>query len=126
MEGDFDGTNGRTPPILHALRRHADEATAWIEATTDPAALDAIVDTELAVVRRATARLRALYDADDEGPDEWLNIHQLAALIGRSISWIRHQPPDAIPGRRQAHSGAHILWSKRAVLRWLEGLTVRA
>lgn len=52
-------------------------------------------------------------------PVEWLSAKEVAALLHRHESTIRHLPPDAIPGRRQLKKGGKVAWNKQIVLNWL-------
>lgn len=54
---------------------------------------------------------------------EWLDAKQVAALLHRCESTIRHLPPDAIPGRQQHAKGYKVRWNKQRVLDWLDRLT---
>src|SRR5262245_65513320 len=65
--------------------------------------------------------LLAQYTRDAVIHDELLGIEQVAALTGRSRSWIEHHP-HALPGRLQARRGHKLYWSKRAVLAWVAAL----
>jgi hypothetical protein len=124
MQGDASGGeagNGRKAGAL--LRR----AILGLEHWTDPDAVLAVIGAATNLQTRAISRLRELrvMPAGPEPPDEYIGIHELARLINRSISWIRHQPPDAIPGRRQHCEGGRVEWSRRAVQRWIEACTLQ-
>jgi len=79
------------------------------------------------ITHRAACRFHTLSSQPQspEPPDDYIGIHELARLIHRSVSWIRHQPPDAIPGRRQHCEGGRVEWSRRAVRRWIEACTLQ-
>jgi len=122
MQGDAgDGGNGRKPGAL--LRR----ATHGIEDWTDRTAVIGVIDEAADLQQRATRRLRILdrQVQAPESPDEYIGIKEVADLIKRSVSWIRHQPPEAIPGRRQLCEGGRVDWSRRAVLRFREASTLQ-
>jgi len=59
-----------------------------------------------------------------EPPDDYIDIHELARMIHRSLSWIRHQPPDAIPGRRQHCEGGRVEWNRHRVQDWIDSYTL--
>jgi hypothetical protein len=102
-----------------ALTRRAEQATEdWITALDPPALLEFIVQ-ESAILAQATKRLEALgpTPTTDHEPDDWLDVHQVAALIHRSVSWIRHHR--GLPGRRQERPGGRVVWSRRALEAWL-------
>lgn len=123
MQGDAgDGGNGRKPGAL--LRR---AATFGLEDWSDPDAVLGVLVGTTDMQTRAIKRflqLRAM-PQEPEPPDDYIDIHELARLIHRSVSWIRHQPPEAIPGRRQHCEGGRVEWSRRAVRRWIEACTLQ-
>jgi|SRR5215468_7461918 len=92
----------------------------------NPERLDQTIEVLNVALVTAYRRSRQLYVellAAHNGPDEQIDIHQLARLINRSVSTIRHWTPEElerVPGRRQDKKGGKITWSRRKVLAWLE------
>lgn len=122
--GVENGTDPATPAQM-ALRRRFDDTITWIDGVTDPDWLDAVLASELSIVAHMATRARTLRanGTPAESPDAWLSIDEVARLIRRSVSWIRHQPADAIPGRRQHMAGGKVTYSRNAVLAWLHSHT---
>ena len=53
--------------------------------------------------------------------DEWLDAKATAALIGRSVSWVRRHG-HRLPGFSQPNGkGTAVRWSKRALEKWMHG-----
>jgi len=116
-----DGGEGNGRPISRAVKT-LQRVTADVADETNLDALEDVSAAALELQLTTSARRRALLaarPADDEGPDEWLDIKALAKLINLSVSTIRHRPPDWIPGRRQHVTGGKVEWSKRKVEHWL-------
>lgn len=124
MQGDATGGEGANGRHAGALLRRA---SLGIEQWRDPDALIAVLGAATKLQTRAISRLQQLrvLPPEPESPDRYLGIRELSRKINRSISWIRHQPRDAIPGRRQHCEGGRVEWSERAVQTWLEASTLQ-
>jgi hypothetical protein len=112
-----DGNGWAVSRTLRILERIATE----VDAETDLEALDGVSDAAAELQLRTTRRRRTLRTErplDDDGADEWIGVSELAQLIHRSVSTIRHLPPDAIPGRRQLVPGGKVEWNARIVRAW--------
>jgi hypothetical protein len=128
MQGDASGGEAGNGRVAHrkrrALLRRA--AEGGIEQLTDPDQLFLLIEATADVQTQATQRLRTLHATAPESlePDEYIRIKEVAELIHRSVSHIRHKPPDYIPGRRQECPGGRVEWSKRAVLNFRKQSTL--
>jgi hypothetical protein len=88
----------------------------------DPERLDRLTDAAtqlLACLNAQRKALRAVRPPPVVEPPVWLSAAEVAALLHRSESTIRHMAPDAIPGRRQQGKGYKVEWNKQIVLAWL-------
>ena len=121
------GSDRRVARLI--ARRHA-EMAELIDAVGLPADLDQLLLDLSDELRTVAERRCALRDEPGEPAaepaDEWLTIAQVAQLTGRAVSTIKHGPKDAIPGRRQLVPYGAVRWSKRAILHWIEGLSVHS
>ena len=116
-----DAGDGNRRVVSRAVKM-LQRVTAEMADETNLDALDDVTSAALQLQLTTTERRRTLLaarPATDDGPDEWLDIRALSALINLSVSTIRHYPPDFIPGRRQHVSGGKVEWSKRRVQQWL-------
>src|SRR5438132_1238402 len=87
------------------------------------ASLPALVCALAALLARASARLAAERVAAPEAaapvePDSLLDVHEAAALIRRSVSWMRHHG-HRLPGFSQpGGKGTRAAWSRAALVVW--------
>jgi hypothetical protein len=120
MPGIEEG-NGQ-PPRLLAERMLARVASLILH-EDDPDRLDRLAEGATTVLQHVNAQRRRVRAAPPiaapSAPIEWLNAREVAALIHRSESHVRHLPPHAIPGRRQHARGFKVEWNKAIVLGWL-------
>jgi len=113
-DGNGSGRPQRLASILHRFR---------VDRIDDPMLLEQLQEAALDFISRTVVQQRFLRRVAPPslpaGPIEWIDAKELAALLHRSESTVRHLPPDAIPGRRQAKKGYRVEWNKQIVLNWL-------
>jgi hypothetical protein len=121
MPGIEEG-NGQPPDLLLAERMLARVASLILH-EDDPERLDRVAEGATKVLQSVNAQRRRVRAAQPVAPPtapiEWLTAKELAALLHRSESHVRHLPPDAIPGRRQQARGCKVEWNKAKVLTFL-------
>jgi len=114
-DGNGSGRPQRLAAILHRFR---------VDRIDDPILLEQLQEAALDFISRTVVQQRFLRRmtppaAGPVTPIEWIDAKELAVLLHRSESTVRHLPPDAIPGRRQAKKGYRVAWNKQVVLSWL-------
>jgi len=120
MPGVEDDGNGHPPRLLG--ERMLARVTRLVGHEDDPEQLDRLTDAATQLLLKLNAQrkaLRATRPPPVGGPIEWLSAKEVATLLHRSESTIRHMAPDSIPGRRQHGKGYKVEWNKEIVLAWL-------
>ena|SRR5215468_4873165 len=113
------GQNGSDRPqqLVLALRHFR------VDQVDDPVVLEGLQEAALDLLSRIVVQERFLRrmtpPPEPTGPVEWLDAKQVAALLHRSESTVRHMPPDKIPGRRQQAKGFRVQWNKQVLLNYL-------